>query len=76
MKFPPDPPSAKLCQNIVSDFCVDTSPEVFGESGCAVCAKLTPVCKMEELSDVENVNLLKVDGVTRKARCKSSDPVK
>jgi hypothetical protein len=31
---------------------------------------------MEELSDVESINLLKVDGVTRKARSKSSDPVK
>src|ERR1700729_1188764 len=30
---------------------------------------------MEELSEVENVNLLKVDGVTRKTRCKSTDPV-
>ena len=31
---------------------------------------------MEELSQVENINLLKVDGVTRKARCTSSDPVR
>jgi hypothetical protein len=29
---------------------------------------------MEELSEVENVNVLKVDGVTRKARCESTDP--
>jgi hypothetical protein len=29
----------------------------------AVCGKSTPVCEMEELSDVENINLLKVDGV-------------
>ena len=75
MKFPPLPPSTKLCQNIVSDFCADTSPDMFEEAGCAVCGKLTPVCKMEELSEVENINLLKTDGVTRKARCKSSDPV-
>jgi len=60
----------------VSDFCADTSPEVFEEAVCAVCGKLTPICEMEELSDVENINLLKVDGVTRKARCKSSDPVR
>src|ERR1700728_2192948 len=31
---------------------------------------------MEELSEVENVGLLKVDGVTRKTISKSSDPVK
>ena len=76
VKFPPDPPSTKLCQNIVLDFCVDTSAEVFEEVGCAVCGKLTPICKMEELSEVENVSLLKADGVTRKARSKGSDPVK
>jgi len=28
-KFPPNPPSTDLCQQIVSDFCADTSPEVF-----------------------------------------------
>ena len=76
VKFPPDPPSTNLCQKTVSDFSADTAPEVFEEAGCAVCGKLTPVCEMEELSDVENINLLKVDGVTRKARCKSSDPVR
>jgi len=31
---------------------------------------------MEELSEVENISLLKIDGVTRKARCKCSDPVR
>src|ERR1700728_2881210 len=60
----------------MSDFCADTSPEVFEEVGCAVCGKLTPICEMEELSEVENISLLKIDGVTRKARCKSSDPVR
>ena len=72
-KFPPNPPSTDLCQQIVSDFCADTSPEVFEEGGCAVCGKLTPIC---ELSEIDNVGLLKVDGVTRKARCKSTDPVR
>jgi hypothetical protein len=76
VKFPPAPPSAKLCQNIVSGFCDDTSPEAFEEAGCGVCGKLTPICEMEELSEVENISLLKIDGVTRKARCKSSDPVR
>jgi len=74
--FPPAPLSADLGQQIVSDFCADTSPEVFEETGCAVCEKLTPVCEMEELSDVENLSLLKVDGITRKARSTSSDTVK
>ena len=46
VKFPPAPPSAGLCQNIVSDFCADTSPDVFEEAGCAVYGKLTPICDM------------------------------
>ena len=76
VNFPPSPPSSGLCQRIVLDFCADTSPEIFEEAGCAVCGKLTPVCEMEELSEVENIGLLKVDAVTRKARHKSSDPVR
>ena len=76
VKFPPAPPSAELCQIIISDFCKDTSPEVFEGAGCAVCGRLTPTCEMEELSKVENINLLNIDGVTKKPRFKSSDPVK
>ena len=76
VKFPPNSPSAELCHNIVSDFCADTSPRVFEVAGCVVCAKLTPLCEMDNLSEVENVSLLKVDGITRKARSKSSGPVK
>jgi len=63
VKFPSSPPSAELCQNIVSDFCADTSPNVFEETGCAICGKLSPICEMEDLSEDENVNFLKVDGV-------------
>ena len=39
VEFPPDPPSTDLCQKIVSDFCADTSPDVFEVAGCAVCGK-------------------------------------
>jgi len=76
VRFLPVPPSATLCQNIVSDFCDDTSPGVLKRLAVAVCGKLTPICEMEELSEVENISLLKIDGVTRKARCKCSDPVR
>ena len=38
--------------------------------------KLTLICEMEELCEVENVNLLRVHGITRKARSNSFDPVK
>jgi hypothetical protein len=76
VKFPPAPPSAELCQSIVSNFCADTSPDVFEETGCVVCGKLTPIYEMEEHSEVENISLLQVDGITTKVRCKSSDPVR
>ena len=76
VECPPDPPSTDLFHKIVSDFCADTSPDVFEETGCAVCGKLTPICEMEDCSQVENINLLKADGITRKARCRSSDPVR
>jgi hypothetical protein len=65
-----------LCQKIISNFCAGTSPEVFEEAGHAVRGKLTPICEMEELSEVENISLLKFDGVTRKARYETSDSVK
>jgi len=31
-KFPPNPPSTDLCQQIVSNFCANTSPEVFDQA--------------------------------------------
>src|SRR6202040_3167664 len=41
--FPPSKPSAELKENIVSNWCKDTSPDSFMESGCAVCGQLTLV---------------------------------
>lgn len=37
--------------------------------------KIDSNCEMEDLSEVESINLLKVDGVIRKARFKTSDSV-
>jgi hypothetical protein len=51
----------------VFDFATDTSPKVFEEVGCAICGELTLICEMEELFKVDNINLFKVDRVTRKA---------
>ena len=48
---------------------------MFDETGCAVYGKSTPICGMEALSDVENIDLLKVHGVTGKSRSTNSDPV-
>lgn len=43
VKFSPLPPSVKLCQNIISDFCADTSPNMFEEAGCVVCGTKCPL---------------------------------
>ena len=55
-------------QIYVKDYCTDNSPDVIEETTCAVCVKLTSIFEMVERSEVENINLLKVDGVTRKAK--------
>lgn len=31
----------------MSDFCTDTSPDVFEETGCAVCVKLTSIFEIQ-----------------------------
>jgi hypothetical protein len=61
---------------IASDFSDDTSPDKFVESGCAVCAELTSLAEMQELSisDGLNLSVLEKDGVTCKEHLKSSDP--
>ena len=56
--FPPPPPSPSLLYKIIRYFCADTSPNVFTESGCAVCGKLTPMNDLSKLLNVKNINLL------------------
>ena len=57
VEFPPPPLSSELSYTIASSFSDDTSPHNFVESGCAVCAKLTPVAEMQELSIADGLNL-------------------
>jgi hypothetical protein len=38
VKFPPSPPSSELRKKIIRDFCADTAPPKFEETGCAVCS--------------------------------------
>ena len=75
-EFPPCPPSLKLQQTIVHDFCNDMLPNKFMESGCCVCGKLTSIT---HLKDVANLNLdfqlLKAVGVTQKERFCVDDPI-
>ena len=64
--FPPLPPSKKLQHTIISNFCKDTSPNKFIESGCAICGKLTPLTELNKLSDLNlDLNILIQSEVTQ-----------
>jgi hypothetical protein len=57
--FPPKPVSSVLQYKIASNFCKDTSPQAFEESGCAICGKLTLLTELQKLSELElNLNVL------------------
>jgi hypothetical protein len=74
-KFPPSTTSDKLEHKIILDFCNDTSPSTFMESGCAVCGGLTQYSDLTNISDVKNIKILAADGVTRLERKKYSYPI-
>jgi len=74
--FPPCPPSQKLQQTIISDFCRDTSANILTESGCTVCGQLTPVSQLQKLSELFlNLNILRHSDVSLKERLTGHDPV-
>jgi hypothetical protein len=50
--FLPKPLTSLLQHKIASNFCKDTSPETFEESGCAVCGKLTLLTELQNLSEL------------------------
>jgi hypothetical protein len=76
LKFSPCPPSPTQIEQIINDFCDDTSPSAVEESGCAVCGQLKS-CK--DLTLLQNsgcdLNLLIAVGVTRKEWLLYEDPV-
>jgi hypothetical protein len=50
---PPPPPSPELVETVTKNWCEDTSPHNFAESGCAVCGQLTPFTKLKGLSETK-----------------------
>jgi hypothetical protein len=75
-EFPPSPPSQKLQHTIISNFCKDTAPNKFTESGCAVCGKLVVINDLFELSGLEiDLSVLCQTGVTVQERFSTSDPI-
>jgi hypothetical protein len=76
--FPPSPPSPELTETVIGNWCKDTSPQNFVESGCAVCGQLTPLVKLKKLSEAkcDLEPLVKADmGITRLERFSDSDPI-
>lgn len=75
--FPPKPPSEKLVQNIVNDFCADFEPSIFEEAGCAVCGQLTIKSHLFPLQTVQDkLYLLPNDlSITRKERHAVNEPL-
>ncbi|TFK58514.1 hypothetical protein BDN72DRAFT_741391, partial [Pluteus cervinus] len=51
--FPPRPLSQPLIDRVITDFCQDTSPVSFEESGCAVCGRL---CVTSTMTDSKKVS--------------------
>jgi len=65
IKFSPKPPAERLQHIIISNFCTDTSPNAFIESGCAVCGKLTKAKELIELSTLDlNLKLQESQQIT------------
>ena len=72
--FPPKPLSSLLQHKIASNFCKDTSPQAFEESGCAVCGKLTLLTELQKLSELKlNLDILDQQGVTQIERTASDN---
>jgi len=68
-QFPPSQLTKSLQNQIISEFCQDTSPSAFQEAGCAVCGRLTLLTELQKLSDLNfNLNILCQSGVTQKER--------
>jgi hypothetical protein len=61
--FPPLPPSAKLRQKIIKDFCEATTPSQFTEAGCAVCGALVVHSNLIHISNLDStLNHLSAEG--------------
>jgi hypothetical protein len=78
IEFPPLPPSSKLKETIISNWCSDSSAENFMEGGCAVCGQLVSLKYLSELSETKcDLGVLNRDNVsvTRLERFSPSDSI-
>jgi hypothetical protein len=74
--FPSAAPSEKLQHTIIFNWCKDTAPSQFMESGCIVCGKLTPILELKKLSKTNlDLDVLIQSGMSQKERTCSEDPI-
>lgn len=52
--FPPEPPSRKLKDTIIRDYCAATAAPLINEAGCAVCGELTVQSLATPLNDIKD----------------------
>jgi hypothetical protein len=65
-----------LSHKVLSDFCKDSTPNKFEESGCAVCGELVPLQELSRLKSIKGtLNILEAPGVTRVQRKKDTDKI-
>jgi hypothetical protein len=63
--FPPAPLSPAKVEQIINDFCVDTDPVSFEESGCMVCGQLKQIKELVPASKLQDqLALLQKPGIT------------
>lgn len=76
-KFPPCPPSSSQTEQIVNNFCADTSPSAIEESGCAVCGQLKLFTDLIPIDRCDcDLSLLIVSNVSRQERWSIEEPVR
>ena len=76
-KFPPSAPTLGLQHSIISEACNDMSPDVFEESGCGVCGRLTLFSNLLDLSKVQvDLSLLINPNVTQMECSYADEPTR
>jgi hypothetical protein len=77
-KFPPPPPSTRLSEEIIRNWCEGMSSSNIYESGCAVCGQLTATKNMTKIHDTKcDLSILERQGakITRLERNSCFDPI-
>ncbi|KAF9563132.1 hypothetical protein CPC08DRAFT_633238, partial [Agrocybe pediades] len=74
-QFPPPPPTQERINSAIAACCDMMDPSSFQEDGCSVCGQLTVLTELSELDDHSLLDVLCVEGVTRKERFSLDDPI-